>query len=136
MTRILIHLSEAEQTLAACERFSHPDLHVRRRMLVLWSVQAGFTRLQAARVAWVGRAAVQRRLAACRDGGQVEKRTAKVREQMLDLCQQRLEENKASESLSRFDPVWGMKTPQEQARLREIRLSGSMSRRWQRSRVR
>jgi site-specific DNA recombinase len=51
---------------------------------------------------------------------EVEKRTAKVREQMHDLRQQRLEENKASESLSRFDPVWGMKTPQEQARLIEL----------------
>jgi transposase len=69
MARISIHLSSAEQAMVATERYSHPDLHVRRKMLVLWTVHSGFTRLQAGQVAGVGRATVQRYLAAYRDGG-------------------------------------------------------------------
>ena len=69
MARITVHLSEAEQAIVASERFSHADLHVRRKMLVLWAVHTGLTRLQAAKVAGVGRATAQRYLAAYRDGG-------------------------------------------------------------------
>jgi transposase len=69
MARISIHLSESEQAIVASERDSHPDLHVRRKMLVLWSVHTGLTRLQAAKVAGVGRATAQRYLGAYRDGG-------------------------------------------------------------------
>jgi transposase len=69
MTRIPIQLSESEQATVASERYSHPDLHVRRKMLVLWAVHAGLTRLQAGQVASVGRATVQRYLAAYREGG-------------------------------------------------------------------
>jgi transposase len=69
MARISISLSESEQASVAFERFSHPDLPVRRKMLVLWSVHTGLTRLQAGKVAGVGRATVQRYLAAYRDGG-------------------------------------------------------------------
>jgi transposase len=69
MTRIPIQLSESEQATVASERYSHPDLHVRRKMLVLWAVHAGLTRLQAGQVASVGRATVQRYLAVYRAGG-------------------------------------------------------------------
>jgi len=69
MARISIQLTKLEQTVVACERYSHPDLHVRRKMLVLWSVHTGLTRLQASKVAGVGRATAQRYLAAYRDGG-------------------------------------------------------------------
>jgi transposase len=69
MARISINLSEAEQVIVASERYSHPDLHVRRKMLVLWSVHSKLTRLQAGKVAGVGRATVQRYLAAYREGG-------------------------------------------------------------------
>src|SRR5258708_37068851 len=69
MARIPIQLSESEQTTVASERYSHPDLHVRRKMLVLWSVHSGLTGLQAGKVAGVGRATVQRYLAAYRTGG-------------------------------------------------------------------
>jgi transposase len=69
MTRITVLLSEAEQAIVSSERYSHPDLHVRKKMLVLWSVHKGFTRFQAGQVAGVGRATVQRYLAAYRDGG-------------------------------------------------------------------
>ena len=60
MTRIHIQLTEFEQAIVANERLSHPNLHVRRKMLVLWSVHTGLTRLQAAKVAGVGRATAQR----------------------------------------------------------------------------
>ena len=69
MTRISIHLSEAEQAIVASERYSHPDLHVRRKMLVLWSVHSGLIHLQAGKVAGVGRATVHRYLTAYRNGG-------------------------------------------------------------------
>lgn len=69
MTRIPIQLSESEQAMVASERYSHPDRHVRRKMLVQWAVHAGLTRLQAGQVASVGRATVQRYLAAYREGG-------------------------------------------------------------------
>jgi transposase len=69
MARISIQLSESEQAIVAAERDAHPDLHVRRKMLVLWSVHTGLTRLQAAKVAGVGRATAQRYLGAYRDDG-------------------------------------------------------------------
>jgi transposase len=69
MARISVKLSESEQAIVAAERFSHADLHVRRKMLVLWAVHTGLTRQQASKVAGVGRATVQRYLAAYRDGG-------------------------------------------------------------------
>ncbi len=69
MTRIPIQLSESEQVVVASERFSHPDLRVRCKMLALWSVHTGLTRLQSAKVAGVGRATVHRYLAAYRSGG-------------------------------------------------------------------
>ena len=36
MARNSIHLSEPEQAIVASERYAHPDLQVRRKMLVLW----------------------------------------------------------------------------------------------------
>jgi transposase len=69
MARITIELSEADQAFVAAERYSHPDLHVRRKMLVLWSVHLGLTHKKAGDVAGVGRATVQRYLAAYRDSG-------------------------------------------------------------------
>lgn len=69
MTRISVQLTPAEQEIVAAERYSHPDLHVRRKMLVLWAVHTGLSRGDAGLVAGVGRATVQRYLAAYRDGG-------------------------------------------------------------------
>lgn len=69
MARIPIQLSESEQATVASERYAHPDLHVRRKMLVLWSVHTGLTHVQAGKVAGVGRATVQRYLAVYRNGG-------------------------------------------------------------------
>ncbi len=69
MTRISVRLTPTEQEIVASERYSHPELRVRRKMLVLWSVHTGLTRAQAGQVAGLGRATVQRYLAAYRDGG-------------------------------------------------------------------
>jgi transposase len=64
-----IHLTEEEQDTANRERDSHPESHVRRKMLVLWLLHCGLARAKAAEVACLGRATVQRYVAAFRDGG-------------------------------------------------------------------
>jgi transposase len=69
MTHFHLRLSEAEQAIVDIERYTHPDLPVRRKMLVLWAIHRGFTRREAGAVAGVGRATVQRYLSAYRDGG-------------------------------------------------------------------
>lgn len=64
-----VELSEVEQAIVKEELECHPNQHVRRRMLALWLLQCGVTREKAARIAGVGRATVQRWVAAYRDGG-------------------------------------------------------------------
>src|SRR4051812_17314238 len=64
-----IALNEDEQRVVNDERDGHPDAHVRRKMLVLWSLHCGVTRAAAAAIAGVGRATAQRYVAAYRDGG-------------------------------------------------------------------
>lgn len=69
MAWLRIQLSEQEQVVVNSERDSHPETHVRRKMLVLWLLHCGLGRVQAAEVAGLGRATVQRYVAAYRDGG-------------------------------------------------------------------
>src|SRR5262245_3529072 len=64
-----IALTDDEQRIVNAERESHPDAHVRRKMLVLWLWHCAVTRAKAATVAGLGRATVQRYVAAYRDGG-------------------------------------------------------------------
>jgi transposase len=64
-----IALPEGEQRTVNTERDEHPDAHVRRKMLVLWLLHNGLSRQKAAAVAGLGRATVQRYVAAYRDGG-------------------------------------------------------------------
>ena len=64
-----IHLTEEEQDTANSERDPHPESHVRRKMLVLWLLHCGLARAKAAQVAQLGRATVQRYVAAYREGG-------------------------------------------------------------------
>lgn len=64
-----IALSEPEQRVVNAERDNHPDAHVRKKMLVLWSLHCRVTRETAADISGVGRATVQRYVAAFRDGG-------------------------------------------------------------------
>ena len=46
-----VRLTEEEQRIVAAERESHPESHVRRKMLVLWSLQCGLKRSPAAKLA-------------------------------------------------------------------------------------
>lgn len=64
-----IALTDDEQRVVNSERDGHPDAHVRRKMLVLWLLQCQVTRAKAAAIAGVGRATVQRYVAAYREGG-------------------------------------------------------------------
>jgi len=69
MARFRIALSDDEQAVVNAERDAHPAAHVRRKMLVLWLLHCGVTRVLVAGIAGVGRATVQRYAAAYRDGG-------------------------------------------------------------------
>ena len=64
-----VQLTEEEQRIVHEERASHPHPRIREKMLVLWLLHCGLTRQKAAEVAGVGRATVQRYLAAFRTGG-------------------------------------------------------------------
>jgi transposase len=64
-----VELSEAQQLIVNEERSSHPNQRVREKMLVLWLLHKGFTRQQVAEIVSVGRATVQRYVAAFREGG-------------------------------------------------------------------
>jgi transposase len=64
-----VQLTAADQEVVIAERESHPQSHVRRKMLVLWLLHCGITRAKAATVAGLGRATVQRYVAAYRHGG-------------------------------------------------------------------
>ena len=69
MARTHVRLSDSELPVVAAERYTHPDMHVRRKMFVLWSVHTGITQFQAGQVAGVSRATVCRYLEAYRAGG-------------------------------------------------------------------
>jgi transposase len=69
MAWLRVQLTEEEQRIVNEERTSHPNERIRERMLVLWLLQSGLTRQKAAEIVGVGRATVQRYVAAFRDGG-------------------------------------------------------------------
>ena len=64
-----VRLTEEQQRVVNEERSSHPNPRIREKMLVLWLLHNEFTRQQAAEVVGVGRATVQRYVAAFREGG-------------------------------------------------------------------
>lgn len=64
-----IQLTDEQQKIVAEERSSHPNLRIREKMLVLWLLHNGVTRQKAAEIVGVGRATVQRYVAAFREGG-------------------------------------------------------------------
>lgn len=64
-----VALTSDEQAVVHAERDTHPEAHVRRKMLVLWLLHCGLTRDKAGEVAGLGRATVQRYVAADKDGG-------------------------------------------------------------------
>jgi transposase len=64
-----VQLTEQEQSVVNEERSTHPNLRIREKMLVIWLLHNGLTREDAAKVAGVSRATVQRHVAAFREGG-------------------------------------------------------------------
>jgi transposase len=64
-----VQLTEEQQRIVNEERLSHPNPRIREKMLVVLLLHKGFTRQQAARVVGIGRATVQRYVAAFREGG-------------------------------------------------------------------
>src|SRR5260370_8606513 len=63
-----IQLTEEQQQIVNAERDSHPQEHVRRKMLVLWLLHNGITRQKAALISNTGRPTVQRYDAAFKQG--------------------------------------------------------------------
>jgi transposase len=85
VARFPIALTEDEQRVVNAERDSHPDAHVRRKMLVLWLLHCGLTRQKASQIAGLSRATVQRYVAAYRRGGLDGLRRWGVRGPVSDL---------------------------------------------------
>jgi transposase len=89
MDRLRIELTEAQQRVVNAERDSHPLEHIRRKMLVLWLLHCELTRQKAAEVAGLGRATVQRYVAAFREGGLDGLRRWEVAGPVTDLAAHR-----------------------------------------------
>ncbi len=81
-----IALTDDEQRIVVAERESHPEAQVRRKMLVLWLLHCEVTRAKAATIAGLGRATVQRYVAAFRDGGLEGLRQWDVKGPVSDLA--------------------------------------------------
>ncbi len=69
MSWFRVSLTAEEQRVVDEERTSHPNERIRERMLMLWLLHNGLTRQKAAEIVGVGRATVQRYVAAYREGG-------------------------------------------------------------------
>ena len=64
-----MQLTEEEQRVVYEERISHPNERIRERPLEHWLIHVRVTRRTAAEIVGVGRATVQRYVAAFPDGG-------------------------------------------------------------------
>jgi transposase len=69
MAWLRVQLTEEQQRVVDEDRSCHPNPRTREKMLVLSLLHHGLTRQQAAKVIGVGRATVQRYVAAFREGG-------------------------------------------------------------------
>jgi transposase len=69
MAWLRVRLSEEQQRVVNEDRACHPHPRVREKMLVLWLLHNGVTRQKTAEIVGVGRATVQRYVAAFREGG-------------------------------------------------------------------
>jgi transposase len=133
-------LTEEEQRVVGVERESHPEAHVRRKMLVLWSLHCGLKRQQAAKLAMVGLATVERYVAAYRDGGLAGLRQWNVQGPVSDLAAYReaIRESFAqqpvstiAEACARIEQLTGLKRGQTQVR----RFLKGLGLKWQRLRA-
>ncbi len=68
MAWLRIELTESEQRIVECERESHTDAVVRRRLWVLWLLHCGLKREQAAKVMGGAVSSVQRDISLYRGG--------------------------------------------------------------------
>jgi transposase len=87
MTRFTF--SEEEQQALHTERFEHPHPRVQQRLEVLWLVSQGVTYTQAARLAGVSEATVDRYVALYRQGGLEALREFKWRKPTSELLEHR-----------------------------------------------
>jgi transposase len=135
-----IQLTEDEQRVVNDERESHPESHVRRKMLVLWSLQCGLKRQQAATLAGVGLATVQRYVAAYRDGGLEGLRRWNVQGPLSDLATfrdviresfERQPVSTIAEACARIERLTGLQRGQTQVR----RFLKGLGLKWQRIRA-
>lgn len=135
-----IDLSEEQQRVVKAERDTHPHEHVRRKMDVLWMLHCGLTREKAAEVARLGRATVQRYVAAFREGGLDGLRRWDIQGPVSDLAghHQRIREDftrkparTMSEACDRIEQLTGLRRRPTQVRkfLRGLGLK------WQRVRA-
>jgi transposase len=69
MAWLRVQLTEEEQRVVNEERTCHPNPRIREKMLAVWLLHNGMTRQKAAEIVGVGRATVQRHVAAFREGG-------------------------------------------------------------------
>jgi transposase len=125
MAWLRIQLTEQEQAVVDSERDAHPDAHVRRKMLVLWLLHCGLTREKAAQVAGLGRATVQRYVAAFRDGGLDGLRRWEVKGPVSDLAAhreairqefERLPARTIAEAAERIEALTGIRRQPSQVR--------------------
>lgn len=135
-----IHLTEEQRAIVNAERDGHPDEHVRRKMLVLWLLHCRLTRDKVAEVTGLGRATVQRYVAAFRDGGLDGLRHWGVTGPVSDLAAQReriresLERQPArtiGEACERIEQLTGLRRQPTQVR----KFLKGMGLKWQRVRA-
>jgi transposase len=81
--------SEEQQQALHQERFQHPDPRVQQRVEVLWLISQGLTYAEAARLAKVSQATVDRYVALYRQGGLAALRLFQWRKPTSELLQHR-----------------------------------------------
>lgn len=135
-----VELTEEQQRIVNEERESHPNVRVRQRMLVLWTLQCGLTREKAAEVAGLGRATVERIVAAFRDGGLDAVRQWNVKgpkselAAYRDLIRESFEKEPArtiAEAADRIEKLTGIRRGPTQVR----KFLKSLGLKWQRMRA-
>jgi transposase len=120
-----VELTGEQQEVVNAERDGHPQAHVRRKMLVLWLLHCGLTREKTAEVAGLGRATVQRYVAAFREGGLDGLRAWAVQGPVSDLAAhtQRIREEftrqparSIAEAAERIEALTGIRRQPSQVR--------------------